>query len=201
MMKEFWNERFGRDEYIYGTRPNSFFKTELNKIGEKGTALFPLEGEGRNACYAAQQGWNVEAFDFSAAGKEKALRLCKAHKASMSYEISKAENFQFKENTYDLVVLIYAHLNPELREQFHKKAITSLKPGGKIILEAFHPKQLKDDYKSGGPKNPDMLYALDLIKKDFQSLTDGQGKELEIDLKEGAFHNGKGFVTRFTGVK
>ncbi|WP_235923524.1 hypothetical protein [Psychroflexus aurantiacus] len=92
-------------------------------------------------------------------------------------------------------------MNSELRNQFHHNVITSLKPGGKPILEAFHPKQLKDNYKSGGPKNTDMLYALNLLKKDFQNLTDGQGKELEIDLKEGQFHSDKGFVTRFTGVK
>ena len=92
-------------------------------------------------------------------------------------------------------------MNPEKRIQLHKNVIKSLKPGGKVILEAFHPKQLKDEYQSGGPKNMDMLYSLDNLKIDFEELTNIDGEELEIELKEGNFHMGKGYVTRFTGVK
>lgn len=200
-MKEFWNERFAKDEFIYGKEPNSFFKTKLDKIDEKGMALFPLEGEGRNACYAARQGWDVKAFDFSVAGKDKAIRLCDSHGVSIDYNICKAEDFHFEDNTYDLVVLIYAHLNPELRTQFHQDVVKSLKPKGKLILEAFHPKQLKESYSSGGPKSSEMLYSLEMLKTDFKGLTESHGEELEIDLTEGKHHQGKGFVTRFTGVK
>lgn len=200
-MKEFWNERFAKEEFIYGTEPNLFFKSELNKIKETGKALFPLEGEGRNACYAAKKGWQVKAFDFSEAGKNKALKLCQSLETSISYDICKAEIFEFKENTYDLLVLIYAHLSPPLRKQFHQNVVKSLKPGGKLILEAFHPKQLEDKYTSGGPKSLEMLYSLEMLKNDFKNLSKTHEEELEIELKEGQFHLGKAFVTRFTGVK
>ena len=50
-MKEFWNERFSSEEYIYGTEPNLFFKSELDKR-TPGDLLMPAEGEGRNAVYA-----------------------------------------------------------------------------------------------------------------------------------------------------
>jgi hypothetical protein len=46
------------------------FKEQLIKI-PAGTILFPAEGEGRNAIYAATQGWNVNAFDQSIEGKRK----------------------------------------------------------------------------------------------------------------------------------
>ncbi|SDG75239.1 class I SAM-dependent methyltransferase [Psychroflexus sediminis] len=200
-MKEFWNERFSKDEFIYGKKPNSFLKSEIDKISKRGIALFPLEGEGRNACYAAKQGWEVEAFDFSEAGKNKAMSLCNSQDVSISYDINKAEDFKFEENKYDLIALIYAHLNPELRKKFHKNVFKSLKPEGKVIVEAFHPNQLTGDYKSGGPKNREMLYSLDMLEKDFRDLAESQGEELEIDLNEGQFHRGKGFITRFTGVK
>lgn len=200
-MKEFWNKRFENDEFIYGTEPNSFFKSEFNKLDKKGRALFPLEGEGRNACYAAKHGWEVEAFDFSVAGKDKALILCKSHRVSMKYWICKAEDFYFEENKYDLIVLIYAHLNPELRKVFHQNVVNALKTGGKIILEAFHPNQLKDGFTSGGPKRLEMLYSLQMLKNDFKNLSKINVEELEINLSEGQYHQGKGFVTRFTGVK
>lgn len=200
-MKEFWNERFTKEEFIYGTKPNSFLKFELKNHPPSGRALFPLEGEGRNACFASSLGWETEAFDFSDAGKQKALKLCEANNADISYHICKAEDFQFEENKYDLVALIYAHLHPEFRREIHKKIIKSLTPGGKLILEGFHPLQLKHNYPSGGPKNLEMLYTLDMMKDDFSELSITHGEELEIELREGNYHKGKGFVTRFTGIK
>ena len=72
-LADFWNERFGKEEFIYGTEPNIFFKEQLDKL-ETGTLLLPAEGEGRNAVYAATQGWEVSAFDISEQGREKFRR-------------------------------------------------------------------------------------------------------------------------------
>ena len=200
-MKEFWDERFKQNEYIYGKAPNHFYKSEIDQILQKGKALFPLEGEGRNACYAAKLGWKVEAFDFSEMGKHKALELCKSQNLQIDYNLSKAENFEFKKEDYDLVVLIYAHLNQSLRTSFHHQIADSLKPGGKVIIEAFHPKQLKNNYPSGGPKHEDSLYTLKDLRGDFSVLSELTGVEQEIELEEGNYHSGKGFVTRFVGEK
>jgi hypothetical protein len=200
-MKEFWDERFAQNEFVYGQEPNRFFKTEIDFLAEIGKALFPMEGEGRNACYAATIGWDVDAFDYSNAGKEKALRLCESKATSISYTLSKIEDYDFGEEQYDLIVLIFAHLHPSVRKTIHRKIVKALKPSGKIILEAFHPKQLSESYPSGGPKNMEMLYTLDLLKDDFKELSSSQGEELEIELTEGEYHKGKGFVTRFVGSK
>lgn len=70
-MKEFWNGKYSSKEYIYGTEPNEYFKSALEKY-RPGTILLPGDGEGRNAVYAAKKGWQVTAFDFSNAAKEKA---------------------------------------------------------------------------------------------------------------------------------
>ena len=72
-MNNFWNERYSAHEYAFGTEPNVFFAGELRKLPRPGHILFPCEGEGRNAVYAAEQGWTVEAFDLSEMGKRKAL--------------------------------------------------------------------------------------------------------------------------------
>ena len=73
-MKEFWNERYRQNEFAYGEEPNEFLKEQLAKL-QPGSILFPAEGEGRNAVYAAQSGWQVSAFDISEEGKKKAERL------------------------------------------------------------------------------------------------------------------------------
>jgi hypothetical protein len=69
-MKSMWNDRYGKIEFAYGEQPNNFLKEQLIKI-PAGTILFPAEGEGRNAIYAATQGWNVCFFDQSIEGKRK----------------------------------------------------------------------------------------------------------------------------------
>lgn len=200
-MSKFWNERFKQNAFVYGKSPNEFFKSQIQRVQNTGKALFPLEGEGRNACYAAQLGWQVEAFDSSEAGKQKALQLCQNQQTKINYKLSKAEDFEFGKEQYDMIVLIFAHLNPTIRNKFHQGVADSLKPGGRVILEGFHPKQLTNNYPSGGPKQQDLLYTLQDIRNDFSSLSELKGAELEIDLNEGDYHKGKGFVTRFVGVK
>lgn len=71
---ERWNERYSTDEFAYGEEPNAYFKEQLDKLNA-GAILFPAEGEGRNAVFAATRGWRVAAFDISTEGKKKALRL------------------------------------------------------------------------------------------------------------------------------
>lgn len=73
-MSQFWNERYSQAEYVYGETPNVFFEAQLDKLSA-GTIILPCEGEGRNAVYAASQGWEVKAFDASEAGQKKALLL------------------------------------------------------------------------------------------------------------------------------
>ena len=67
-MKEFWNERYSKDDFAYGIEPNNFLKTQL-PLFEQGNLLLPAEGGGRNAVFAAKLGWNVSAFDLSMEGK------------------------------------------------------------------------------------------------------------------------------------
>jgi len=54
--------------------PNNYLKEQLSKL-DVGSILFPAEGEGRNAVFAARLGWTVSAFDISTEGKLKAIKL------------------------------------------------------------------------------------------------------------------------------
>ena len=83
-MKEFWEIRYAEKQYAYGENPNVYFKEQLDKL-KPGKILLPAEGEGRNAVYAAKQGWEVMAFDLSSEGKNKAEKL--AAKKRRKYSI------------------------------------------------------------------------------------------------------------------
>ena len=73
-MKSFWNERYKEKDFVYGKKPNEYLAEKLREL-EPGKVLFPAEGEGRNAVFAAEQGWEVSAFDNSFKGRKKALML------------------------------------------------------------------------------------------------------------------------------
>lgn len=198
-MKEFWNERYGQEEYAYGVEPNAFFKDQLGKINSKGNLLMPAEGEGRNAIYAAKQGFEVTAFDMSEEAKNKALQLTGLNNVEIKYKTGTLEQLQFTEDSFDAVGLIFAHFPAHLREPYHKHFIKLLKPGGFIILEGFSKRQLK--YSSGGPKNLEMLFSLENIKNDFSELDAITLIEEEIELNEGLYHKGPASVIRFVGEK
>ena len=197
-MNTFWDERFATNEYVYGTEPNLFYKEQLEKLAP-GKILFPAEGEGRNAVYAASCGWKVTAFDPSSEGKKKAEKLAAANNVKIKYQISNYEEILLPENSFDALVLIFAHMHPLKRTGYHRKLISFLKPGGSLILEGFSKKQINNN--TGGPKNLDMLFSDEELIHDFNTLSSIEITEKDITLDEGPFHQGIASVIRITGIK
>lgn len=193
-----WDERYNRKEYVYGSTPNVFFENQLTDL-KPGFILLPCEGEGRNALFAAQSNWNVVAFDSSEVGKNKAMALATQNNVSYDYQILDVNEANFEPESFDVIALIYAHFKPQLRSKFHATIQRWLKPGGKIILEAFNPEQL--NYNSGGPKDLDMLYSTDILYKDFEGMKIELIETSTIVLDEGAFHQGDAAVIRFVAQK
>ena len=197
-MKESWNNRYSNREYVYGTQPNDYFKQEIEKLSI-GKLLLPAEGEGRNAVFAAKLGWDVHAIDMSERGKEKALKLAKENNLDFQYDVSALQDFQYTENEYDALALIYAHFPPLLRNKIHQKLIGSLKSDGILLLEAFGKKQFGK--KSGGPPAIEMLYSIEELKTDFTNFDFIEEIEMEVELSEGELHKGTAEVIRIKARK
>jgi len=203
MSREFWDERYGNEEFVYGKLPNKYFKEKIDELSV-GKALFAAEGEGRNAVYAATLGWEVTAFDQSLCAKKKAISLAENNQVTIDYLVSDLDNFNYTSASFDVLVLIFAHFPEEKRRIYHRQLTQTIKNGGYIILEAFsknHMQNQKENPKVGGPKNIDMLYDLDEIKEDFQNFEFLEAYETETELNEGEHHKGKGSVIRILAKK
>ena len=198
-MNDFWNERYAEKEYAYGIHPNQFLADSILKLPKHGKILFPAEGEGRNAVFAAKNGFEVAAFDLSSEGKKKADKLASDNDVKIDYRVGMLEDLNFDEASFDGVVLIYAHFPKAIRKALHQQILRLVKPNGVIVFEAFSKEQL--DYPSGGPKEVAMLFSEEEVKEEFENVDFDFIKTEIIELNEGAFHQGKGSVVRFIGKK
>lgn len=198
-----WNARFGRPDYTYGTQPNTYLKEKLDQL-EVGSILFPAEGEGRNAVYAAQLGWHVAAFDISEEGQKKALKLAEKRNVVLDYRIGELQSLGYQPEQFDAIALIYAHFPTNIRSDYHKLLVSYLKKGGYLIFEGFSKKHLEYrtiNEKVGGPRSLDLLFSIQELERDFEGFEILELKETVIELNEGTGHVGKGSVIRFLGKK
>ncbi len=197
-MKEFWNEKFASDHYIYGKEPNYILKNFIDR-NSPGLILFPGEGEGRNAVYAASQGWKAKAIDQSDTAMLKALNLASELNVNIDYAVGDILTFDYQEASFDAIALIFFHLPEFLRTKIHHYLISLLKPNGKLLLTGFSKEQL--NYKSGGPKDITMLYSEDMLKEDFKNLKIAYCTRKIAKLKEGPGHTGDASIIEFEAVK
>jgi hypothetical protein len=194
----FWNERYQASDYAYGTAPNDFVKEQLNHL-PKGKLLFCCEGEGRNAVYAASLGHEVYAFDQSSEGQIKANQLALKEATQIQFNIANAAEVDYLKDSFDAIFLIYAHLPTSIRTLLHSKTISWLKTDGLLILEAFQPAQLGK--ASGGPKQIDMLYDIEMLNNDFSGIKMLHNEYHSITLNEGTYHIGAAEIIRLIGKK
>ena len=65
-----WDERYADTELVWSSTPNQFVAAEVSEL-PPGRALDLAAGEGRNALWLAERGWQVTAVDFSLVGLDK----------------------------------------------------------------------------------------------------------------------------------
>jgi SAM-dependent methyltransferase len=196
----FWDERFAGPGYKYGTEPNAFLRAQAARLAPASRVLVPGDGEGRNGVWLAQQGHRVTAVDASAVGLQKARELAATQGVTVTTELADLGDWSPVPASVDAVVLIYTHLPGTIRQGAHRRLAQGLRPGGWLLLEAFHPAQLA--HSSGGPKDADMLYTPELLDADFAGLlAPVLAWHGETTLSEGPGHQGLAQVTRWVGQR
>ncbi|QCX39697.1 methyltransferase domain-containing protein [Aureibaculum algae] len=198
-----WDDRFANQEYTYGVQPNAYLKEQLEKLNP-GKILFPAEGEGRNAVYAAKLGFDVSAFDLSKEGRKKALKLADENNVTIDYQIGELPSLDYHKEQFDVIALVFAHFNADIRADYHKILNSCIRKGGLLIIEAFSKKHLEyrtKNPKVGGPRDLETLCSIEEFKTDFKNFEIIELEEKEVELNEGLFHVGTGSVIRFVGRK
>ena len=193
-----WDQRYGSETYVYGTEPNDFLVGTIGSL-PKGKILCLGEGEGRNATWLAQQGFEVTAVDGSAVGLQKAQRLARSRGVNIEIVHADLANFEIRPVYWAAIVSIFCHLPPELRRSVHRRCVEGLITGGVMLLEAYTPLQL--EYKTGGPPTADMMMDSKLLGSDFDGLEIVILNEIVREVGEGEFHSGDGAVVQLLARK
>ncbi len=156
MSKEFWDESFSDNKFVYGKTANDFIQSMSQLMPTESAVACFAEGEGRNAVYLAECGHHVTAYDQSTVGLDKTSQL--AHENGVSVETVQKDltKENVVKNKYDAAIMVFGHVPREQQHFLMDNMLQSLKTGGYLMLEVYSEDQL--EYQTGGPKDKTMLY-------------------------------------------
>jgi SAM-dependent methyltransferase len=159
-----WDTRYASSELVWSAGPNVWVE-EIAAGLTPGRALDLAGGEGRNALWLAERGWDVLCVDFSQVALDRATELAAQRPAGTSdkFAVLKADlqTYAAPTKSYDLVLVIYVHVPAAQRQFILANAAQAVAPGGRLLVVAHHSDNLSDGV--GGPQNPDLLYTQDNI--------------------------------------
>ena len=197
-----WNERYSEAEYVFGTEPNDFLKERFQHIPARGRVLCLAEGEGRNAVFLAEQGYQVTAMDLSDVGLNKALKLASERGVEIITQIADLADYQFGENEWDGIISIWAHMPKTVRQYVHAQIAPALKPNGVFIVEAYTEQQLNMKAVGGPPASQkERFNSLKNLQNELTELKEIIGVEKQRMVTEGTGHYGLSAVVQFVGKK
>ena len=126
-----WNERFGGRGFALGREPNPFLKKYLRYL-PRGKTLDIASGEGRNAVFLAEQGFDVEAIDLSEKGLKKTRQLARDLGVRVRTIQADLDKYPIEGGRYDLIANLYF-----LRRSLLPRLKRGLRRGGKIVFETY----------------------------------------------------------------
>jgi SAM-dependent methyltransferase len=188
-----WEARFAEAGYAYGTRPNDFLREQVDRL-PPGRVLCLAEGEGRNAVWLAQRGYDVTAVDLSQRGLAKARRLASDRKVRITTIEADLATFPIRAAEWMGIVSIFAHVPSAVRRRVHASVVSGLAPGGVFVLEAYRPEQMGRE--TGGPREDDRLMNLERLKPELGALDWLVAREIEREVVEGRYHSGRASVVQ-----
>ncbi len=160
-----WHDRFGKKGFALGREPNPFLKKHTHLL-PKGKALDIASGEGRNAVFLAQHGFEVDAVDISEKGVRKAKKLAREKGVKMNTFLVDLDQYPIEKERYDLIANFYF-----LKRRLIPRIKKGLKKGGKVIFETYLLEHRT--LGTGGPKQAKyFLKPNELLRlfKDFRIL-------------------------------
>lgn len=149
-----WNERYAETDLVWSAGPNVLIEEICSPLAP-GRALDLAAGEGRNALWLAERGWEVTAVDFSSVGIDKAHRSAQARGVRLESEVADLTSYVPTSEGYDLVLIVYLHLGAAELPLIIEGAARAVAPGGRLVVVGHDVENLERG--TGGPQMVEVL--------------------------------------------
>jgi SAM-dependent methyltransferase len=167
MRREDWDRRYEETELLWSAAPNRFLVEEAATLSPA-RALDLACGEGRNAIWLAERGWQVTAVDFSKVAIAKARERTARAAAQVDFVCADLLDFEPEPAAYDLVIVLYLQLPSDERRLVLARAARAVSEGGTFLLIGHDLTNLTEG--AGGPSDPGVLYTPDDIVSELPGL-------------------------------
>ncbi|TVR25255.1 MAG: class I SAM-dependent methyltransferase [Nitriliruptor sp.] len=148
-----WDERYRERELVWSAGPNAVVAEQLADH-PRGRALDLAAGEGRNALWLAEQGFEVEAVEFSPVAIDKGRALAAHRRVPVTFTLADLTG-PMDLAPADVVLLAYLHLPRAVERDVLRRVAALVAPGGTFLLIAHARRNL--DEGVGGPQDPELL--------------------------------------------
>ena len=158
-----WDDRYRAASSLWSTEANLFLTEEVRGL-TPGRALDLGCGEGRNAVWLAERGWDVTAVDFSRVALDRGVGLATERGVAISFVEADLLTYEPPRESFDLVVLMYIQLPVQPLVTVLDRAAAAVAPRGTLLVVAHDRSNLDRGY--GGPSTADVLYtAEDVVQR------------------------------------
>jgi SAM-dependent methyltransferase len=151
-----------------------------------GRALDLGSGEGGDAVWLAEHGWDVTAVDFSEVAISRARSLAEGRGLRVRWILADLVSFEPEHGAFDLAVMLYIHIAPSDRRAVLGRASDALAPGGTVLVVAHDRSNLTEGH--GGPRDPAVLYTPEEIVEELPGLqverAERVRRSVEVDGRE-----------------
>ena len=158
-----WDRRYEGRELVWTAEPNRFLVAEAETLAP-GRAIDLACGEGRNAVWLAERGWQAVGADFSEVGLQKARELANRRGVNVEWVAADLLEYRPDPRAFDLVLVFYLQVPAAERLPILQAAAEAVAPGGTFLLVAHDSTNLEHGH--GGPQDPAVLYTADDVVDD-----------------------------------
>ena len=149
-----WNDRYRTTDLVWTADANRFVVAEATAL-HPGRVLDLAAGEGRNAIWLAERGWQATVVDFADVALEKARRLAKARGVHLDTVVADVRTYEPAARAFDLVLIAYLQLPRAQLSVVLERAQAAVAPGGELLVVAHDRSNVTCGY--GGPQDPLVL--------------------------------------------
>ena len=184
-----WDARYGAEGFVFGDAPNVTMVAHADLFGRGDRVLCVADGEGRNSTWLAARGCLVTGFDVSPLGVEKARGLAARRGVTVDLQVASVSDWPWDAQAWDAVVAIFVQFaDPTTRRTMFEGFAQALRPGGRLLLVGYGPRQL--EYRTGGPGRLEHLYTEAMLREAFAGWEIEQLTRGDRMLREGTGHDG-----------